>query len=91
MATVNEIATPSVYQMFSFVPCLFVVLVISHFRFEDRILVLVVRVPDHYLPLRKHAHAIYCHHAIIRDLYCHGYKNDYFQMKTCDIFLSFAS
>ena len=32
--------------------------------------------------LRKHAYAIFCDF--------HGFKNDNFQMKNCDIFLIFA-
>ena len=42
---VHELLDSPSYVLF--VACLFVVLVISHFGFEDRILVLVVPVPGH--------------------------------------------
>ena len=46
MVTFWEIAVPSVYQ---YVSCLFVLLVISHFGSGNRILVLVVPVPNYCL------------------------------------------
>ena len=39
----------SIHHYVLFVLCLYVVLVLSHFGFEDRILVLVVPVPSHHL------------------------------------------
>ena len=48
MATFWEIAAPSANHVL-FVSCLFVVLVISNFSFENRVLVLVVPVPGHCL------------------------------------------
>ena len=45
MATFWEIAAQSVDHMFSFVFCLFVILVFSRFGFEDWIWVLIASVP----------------------------------------------
>ena len=49
MATFWERAAHSVNRMFSLL-CLFVALVVSHFGFEGRNLVLIVSVPGHCLP-----------------------------------------
>ena len=49
VATFLEKAAHSVIRMFSLL-CLFLALLISHFRFESRALVLIVSVPGHCLP-----------------------------------------
>ena len=49
MATFWERVAYSVNRMFSLL-CLFVALVVSHFGFESRALVLIVPVPGHGLP-----------------------------------------
>ena len=49
MATCWDRAAHSVNRMFSLL-CLFVALVVSHFDFEGRTLVLIASVPDHRLP-----------------------------------------
>ena len=50
MATFWEIAAHSVYHMFLFIYICIVILVISHFSFEGRTLVLIASVPGHCLP-----------------------------------------
>ena len=49
MATVLERAANSVNRVFSLL-CIFVALVVSHFGFEGRTLVLIASVPSHCLP-----------------------------------------
>ena len=49
MVTIWERAPHSVNHVFSLC-CLFVVLVVSHFSFEGRTLVLIASVPGHCLP-----------------------------------------
>ena len=49
MAIFQERAAHLVNRVFSLL-CLFAALVVSHFRFEDRTLVLIVSIPGHCLP-----------------------------------------
>ena len=53
MATFWERAAHSVNHMFSLL-CLFVALVVSHFGFEGRNLVLIASVPGHCLTFTYH-------------------------------------
>ena len=59
MATFWEIAAHSVDNMFSYVFLLFVILVISHFGYEDWIWVLIATVPDLGTLLSFVSHATY--------------------------------
>ena len=56
MATIWERVVHSVYHFFFLYH---VILLISHFSFEDETLVLNGSVAGHCFALRKHAHAIY--------------------------------